>query len=57
MGLKTALTQGSASSKDAEWHEKVYKPAEEFPQSAEWQGVIKVIKARDKYSCQSCGVL
>jgi len=40
----------------ASWVSKVYKPAEKFESRPEWEGIVKVVKARDKHSCKSCGI-
>ena len=40
----------------ASWNKKVYHPKTEEPASVEWKAIAKVVKARDKHTCQSCKV-
>jgi 5-methylcytosine-specific restriction endonuclease McrA len=40
----------------ASWHPEVYKPAEKFEEDVEWKAITKVVKARDKHACRSCGI-
>ena len=47
---------GVSTSKD--WHSEVYHPSESMDkyESAEWKAIEKIVKARDKHTCQSCGI-
>jgi 5-methylcytosine-specific restriction endonuclease McrA len=40
----------------ASWQSKVYHRGEERENLPEWKGIKKVVLARDKHSCQSCGI-
>ena len=42
----------------ASWESKVYHPSESMNkiEDAEWKALTRVVKSRDKHSCQSCGI-
>ncbi len=51
------LTQPDASLPlSASWESKVYRLPEKFETKPEWKAIEKVVKARDKHTCQSCGL-
>ena len=40
------------------WASKVYRPSQHMTktESVEWKAISKVVKRRDKHTCQSCGL-
>jgi len=57
MAQKAGLSDCRASlPPSASWRGEVYHLPEKFETQPEWKAIEKVIKARDKHACQSCGL-
>lgn len=54
--LTSIVQPGASKVPSASWRPEVYHPKEEFEKEPEWKAIEKIVKARDKHNCQSCGV-
>jgi len=56
--LEEIVDSGTSGVPSASWESKVYHPSKSMDrvEDAEWKALVKVVKARDKHSCQSCGI-
>jgi hypothetical protein len=57
MAKKQVIIDSRASEvPSASWESKVYHLPKKFEQEPEWKAIEKVVKSRDKHTCQSCGI-
>uniref|UniRef100_A0A6M3KL81 Putative homing endonuclease n=1 Tax=viral metagenome TaxID=1070528 RepID=A0A6M3KL81_9ZZZZ len=54
--IQDIVQPGLSKVPSASWESKVYHLAEERENEPEWKAIVKVVKARDKHSCQSCRI-